>query len=156
MKFPAKICIAISLIVLSAAAVWYAASRQKPAAAMPEESLKSVPERKAFEPVKKLELQRYTSLPESKIDTADSFNANALAAALQECAVGIFRAVLPEKSVLLMPLDMELLDGESARVSGNAIIFKGTKEQKLHCQVKINFLADGSCEADYPRFFSEK
>ena len=104
-----------------------------------------------------IELERYSNYQESFSGYDDNFNANKLAADLQTEALRIFKAVLPEKSSVIMPLDIELVDDHSARVSGRAVVFSAQKagEKVLRCQVMINFLADGSCEADYPGFFSE-
>ena len=105
-----------------------------------------------------VKLERYSSYLESTSDFSGNSGTGELAAALNDCAVKIFKAVLPENSALQMPLDIELSDENSARVSGKAIIFGDSrnKEQILQCQVKIHFLANGSCQAEYPVFVESK
>ena len=159
MKFRAKIyfaAVVVLAVICTISCLMLFGVKKAPAPSQNSSSrqLKITPGKSKYA---KLELERYSSYQENLSGYDENFNANKLAADLQTEAVRIFKAVLPEKSSLSMPLDIDLVDDHSARVSGRAVVFSAQKagEKVVRCQVMINFLADGSCEADYPSFFSE-
>ena len=104
-----------------------------------------------------LELERYSGSLLESFSTAD-LSENELANNIRQCAANTLKAVLPEKSIVLAPLEVELLAEQTALVSCRAAVFNssGSGEQILQCRVKINYLPSGSCEAEYPEFFSDK
>ena len=81
-----------------------------------------------------------------------------LAAALYECAQKMVLSTLPEGSTLTaLPggkTELQLLDPHTALISGGAVIPGSSRklEQQLRYQIKVYFLADGSCEAAFPEF----
>ena len=142
----------LSALLFLAAIVFF--MRSKKVNILPDKKVEiaeSAPQKAELRQVVRLE--RYSSFTENNEDLTP--DAGKLAGALNDCAVKIFKAVLPEKSALQMPLDIELINEYSAGVSGKAILFAdGSKQEKhLQCRVKINFLANGSCQAEYPEFF---
>jgi hypothetical protein len=155
MKLRVKIyCITAFLTALLFLGAIVFFTRSKKATILPEKKVQiseSTPEKAGIRQVCKLE--RYSSFLENNEDFKP--DAGTLAGALNACAVKIFKAVLPEKSALQMPLDIELINEYSARISGKAILFADSRKQEkyLQCRVKINFLANGSCQAEYPEFF---
>ena len=104
-----------------------------------------------------IKLERYSGSLNEKFSRAD-LPENLLAQNIQKCAANILQAVLPEKSIVLAPLEVELLKQETALVSCRAVIFPtdGKQEEMIQCKVRVNYLPSGSCEAEYPEFFSAK
>ena len=104
-----------------------------------------------------VELERYSGTLLESFSAAD-LSENELANNIRQCAANTLKAVLPEKSIVLAPLEIELLAEQTALVSCRAAVFNssGSGEQILQCRVKINYLPSGSCEAEYPEFFSDK
>ena len=105
-----------------------------------------------------VKLDRYRKGFDESFSSAANFSDGKLGSRIQKCAVAVLQAVLPEKSELLAPLEVTLIDEYSAVVACRAIIFAtaGSDERRLKCKIKVNYLADGSCEAEYPEFFSDK
>ena len=157
MKFRVKIyCTAAFLALLLVAGIIVFFVQAKPAKSSPAKPDQvDISSRKKAEQRRHIQLERYSRNLENTQDFSTNFNAGELAGALNDCAVKIFKAVLPEKSALQMPLDIELINEYSARVSGKAVLFADGKKQEKHlqCQVIINFLANSSCQAEYPEFF---
>ena len=158
MKFRIKIkhkytiYFALALLLLGSTVFFM---RHRPATALPhKESLEILPPQKKTEKRQPIKLERYSSYLENTSNFDKNVSSDTLAAMLNDCAIKIFKSVLPEKSALQMPLDIDLTDESAARVSGKAVLFAdgSKKEQILQCKVKINFLANGSCQAEYPEF----
>ena len=105
-----------------------------------------------------LHLDRYRNDFEESYSDVTNHSGSKLALRIQKCAATVLKAVLPEKAELLVPLEVTLLDEYSALVSCRAVIFATAtaSERRLKCKIKVNYLADGSCEAEYPEFFSDK
>ena len=105
-----------------------------------------------------LKLERYRNNFDKSFSAAEESSASLLGSRIQKCAAAVLKDILPEKSELLDPLEVALLDEYSAAVTCRAVIFAadGKDERRLKCRIRINYLADGSCEAEYPEFFSDK
>ena len=73
---------------------------------------------------------------------------------LKSCARRIVYALLPEKSIVEQSNELILLDNNTAEVYGRAVIVANMQKSEtvINYQVKVHFLPDGSCEADYPVF----
>ena len=161
MKFRIKLlCMILLLLILSGGVVFYTLFVTKKTAEQlePVRHGQLLLQKKHEEKYSKLELERYSSFFEENFSAAETPAVSLLAENIRQAAVTLLKNVLPEKSVLLTPLDIELLDDHSALVCCRAVIFTGGKlgERKINCRLRVNYLSDGSCEAEYPDFLSDK
>ena len=99
-----------------------------------------------------VELPRLSAWQDNEFDLAAE--QSSLAADMKKCAAGMLRAVLPEKSLISNDMEIALLSSNSALVSGKAVIpgHARQQEQILHYTIKVNFYANITCEAEFPKF----
>ena len=162
-KRPALMAIAIAITLLTIAFIWLPSRRKTPFPA---------PAAAGTQPGKASSLRNELGLPTGENTppgtlvrySQDISNAppvlpgDKLSAALYKCAQKMVLSTLPEGSTLsALPggkTELQLLDPHTALISG-AVIIPGSgrmPEQHLRYQIKVYFLADGSCEAAFPEF----
>ncbi len=102
--------------------------------------------------VDQVELPRLSAWQDNEFDLAAE--QSSLADDMKKCAAGMLRAVLPEKSLISNDMEIALLSSNSALVSGKAVIpgHARQQEQILHYTIKVNFYANITCEAEFPKF----
>ena len=154
MKLRVKILLIVSILIFAAALILLVGLFKSDPLMRKTASLPEVNGEQLFAELETPEQVHYPRLTSHPAAPEQAVDRRGLAGAIRQTGGEMVKALLPPDTVVTLDSELELLSGDCALLTGSAAVpaQQDHGESYYRFTVKVYFLPNGSCQADFPEF----